>query len=86
MLPRGNPLRLRSIALFKELHRLGRDYPDPNYHFIPKLRSAFRKNAKLTDPEQIQKLHGLAEFVKKETETLYMLKKYRALRRRYVRD
>jgi hypothetical protein len=26
----GNPVRLRVLALYKELHRLGRDYPDPS--------------------------------------------------------
>ena len=67
MLPRGHALRARAIKLYKELHRLGRDYPDPNYHFIPKLRSAFRKNAHLTDPAQIEKLHALGQFVKKGT-------------------
>lgn len=65
MLPRGHALRARAIGLYKELHRLGRDYPDPNYHFIAKLRSAFRKNAHLTDPAQIEKLHALGQFVKK---------------------
>lgn len=25
----GNPMRHRVLALYKELHRLGRDYPDP---------------------------------------------------------
>jgi hypothetical protein len=24
--------RLRAIALYKELHRIGRDYPDPKYY------------------------------------------------------
>ncbi len=27
----SNQTRLRVIALYKELHRLGRDYPDPAY-------------------------------------------------------
>ena len=26
-----NSTRLRALALYKELHRLGRDYPDPSY-------------------------------------------------------
>ncbi|WFD26791.1 hypothetical protein MNAN1_001778 [Malassezia nana] len=67
-----------------QLHRLGREYPDPNYHFLPKLRAMFRKNAHLTDDKEIESKLKLAEFVKKETETLYRLKKYRTLRRRYV--
>ena len=65
MLPRGHALRARAIGLYKELHRLGRDYPDPNYHFIPKLRSAFRKIEHLTDPALIEKRLALGQFVKK---------------------
>jgi len=75
-----------------QLHRLGREYPDPNYHFLPKLRAMFRKNAHLTDTQEIESKLALAEFVKRETEStwraltaaLYRLKKYRTLRRRYV--
>jgi hypothetical protein len=26
--------RQRVLALYKELHRLGRDYPDPKYHHL----------------------------------------------------
>ncbi|SHO77834.1 Uncharacterized protein MSYG_2176 [Malassezia sympodialis ATCC 42132] len=84
MPPPGHPLRARAIGLYKELHRLGREYPDPNYHFLPKLRAMFRKNAHLTDTQEIESKLALAEFVKRETETLYRLKKYRTLRRRYV--
>lgn len=52
-----------------QLHRLGREYPDPNYHFLPKLRAMFRKNAHLTDDKEIESKLKLAEFVKKETES-----------------
>lgn len=82
-----------------QLHRLGREYPDPNYQFIPKLRAMFRKNAHLTDNAEIESKLALGEFVRKgtchthtETESrytrthpaLYSLKKYRTLRRRYI--
>ncbi|CCU97797.1 unnamed protein product [Malassezia sympodialis ATCC 42132] len=83
MPPPGHPLRARAIGL-TQLHRLGREYPDPNYHFLPKLRAMFRKNAHLTDTQEIESKLALAEFVKRETETLYRLKKYRTLRRRSV--
>ena len=48
-----------------QLHRLGREYPDPNYRFIPKLQAMFRKNAQLTDMDEVQGKLALAEFVKK---------------------
>ncbi|WFC97811.1 hypothetical protein MYAM1_000531 [Malassezia yamatoensis] len=69
MPPLGHPLRARAIGLYKELHRLGREYPDPDYHFIPKLQAAFRQNAHLTDHEQVESKLKLAEFVRKETES-----------------
>ncbi|KAJ9480295.1 hypothetical protein PHBOTO_003525 [Pseudozyma hubeiensis] len=72
-----------------ESHRAvqrGRDYPDPKYNFLGKLRSMFARNAHLTDEKEIQAKLDLAEFVKRETETLYSLKKYRTMRRRYVQD
>ncbi|SPC67590.1 uncharacterized protein UHOD_03597 [Ustilago sp. UG-2017b] len=86
MPPLGHPLRARVIGLYKELHRLGREYPDPNYNFLGKLRGMFARNAHLTDEKEIKAKLDLAEFVKKETETLYKLKKYRTMRRRYLKD
>ena len=44
------------------------------------------KNKEVTDPEQIQMLIARGEFVKKEIEALYMLKKYRTLKRRYYSE
>ncbi|KAF8606606.1 hypothetical protein BDV93DRAFT_489422 [Ceratobasidium sp. AG-I] len=75
--------RLRAIRLYKELHRLGRNYPDPSYDFHGKLRRAYERNAKLTDPVKIDSLLDLAEHVKKETLALYSLSKYRHLKRSY---
>ncbi|SOV03832.1 uncharacterized protein UDID_03597 [Ustilago sp. UG-2017a] len=86
MPPLGHPLRARAIGLYKELHRLGREYPDPNYNFLGKLRGMFARNAHLTDEKEIKAKLDLADFVKKETETLYKLKKYRTMRRRYLKD
>ncbi|CCF52295.1 hypothetical protein NDA11_005243 [Ustilago hordei] len=86
MPPLGHPLRARAIGMYKELHRLGREYPDPNYNFLGKLRGMFARNAHLTDEKEINAKLVLAEFVKKETETLYKLKKYRTMRRRYLKD
>ncbi|KAK6906915.1 hypothetical protein L486_04364 [Kwoniella mangroviensis CBS 10435] len=77
------PLRLKAIKLYKELHRLGRDYPDPKYDFNKRLRRAFEKNAKVTDPEQLKKQLELGEHIKKEVLALISLKKFRHLRRSY---
>ncbi|KAI3627197.1 hypothetical protein CBS14141_001198 [Malassezia furfur] len=73
MPPPGHPLRARAIGLYKELHRLGRDYPDPNYQFIPKLRAMFRKNAHLTDNAEIESKLALGEFIRKGTRALTQL-------------
>ncbi|KAG8968127.1 hypothetical protein FRC03_008480 [Tulasnella sp. 419] len=75
--------RLRSIRLYKELHRLGREYPDPAYDFLGKLRRGFERNRNLTDPEKIEKAFALWEYIRKETIALYSLKKYRHLKRMY---
>ncbi|KIJ29937.1 hypothetical protein M422DRAFT_187769 [Sphaerobolus stellatus SS14] len=76
-------IRFRAIRLYKELHRIGRDYPEPSYDFHGKLRRAFEKNRNLTDPKEIEKAFALGEYIKKETLALYSLSKYRALRRAY---
>ncbi|PWN38778.1 hypothetical protein IE81DRAFT_295814 [Ceraceosorus guamensis] len=86
MPPIGHPLRARAIGLYKTLHRLGRDYPDPKYDFLGKLRRTSFANAHLTDEKEVQKFLDIGEFVRKETETLYFLKKYRTLRSRYVKE
>ncbi|KAG2341395.1 hypothetical protein BDR05DRAFT_965448 [Suillus weaverae] len=74
--------RLRALALYKELHRLGRDY-EPSYDFHGKLRRLFEKNRNLTDDEEIEKALRLGEYIKNETLALYSLRKYRYLKRMY---
>lgn len=69
--------------MYKELHRIGRDYPDPAYDFHGKLRRAFDRNRNLTDPEEIEKAFALGEYIKNETLALYSLRKYRYLKRTY---
>ncbi|TFK46070.1 hypothetical protein OE88DRAFT_1638872 [Heliocybe sulcata] len=81
-----NVNRLRVIALYKELHRLGRDYPDRSYDFNGRMRRMFEKNRHLTDPEDIEKAIQFGEYIKSETLALYSLKKYRALKRMYPSD
>ncbi|KIK62380.1 hypothetical protein GYMLUDRAFT_242567 [Collybiopsis luxurians FD-317 M1] len=95
----GPSTRLRAIRLYKELHRLGRDYPDEqfvavistassanngsSYNFHGKLRKLFDQNRSLTDPEEIEKALKLGEYIKAETLALYSLRKYRHLKQNY---
>ncbi|KAI0205080.1 complex 1 protein [Astrocystis sublimbata] len=80
----SNPeLRRQVIAIYKELLYLGRDYPLGFSYFRPRLHRAFMANAHIRSDEDIQKGIERAEFVKKEIEALYYLKRYRTLRKRY---
>ncbi|KAJ7931381.1 hypothetical protein B0H13DRAFT_1594359 [Mycena leptocephala] len=74
--------RSRSIALYKELHRLGREH-DPAYNFHGKLRRLFERNRAITDPDEVQRAFQMLEYIKQETLALYALRKYRHLRRVY---
>jgi len=79
-----NPaLRREVINIYKELLYLGREYPLGYDYFRPRLHKAFASQASLTDEAEIRKRIERAEFVKKEIEALYYLKRYRTLRRRY---
>ena len=44
------------------------------------------KNKDVKDPQKIQELIARGEYVMKELEALYMLRKYRALKKRYYQD
>ncbi|KAF9223532.1 hypothetical protein BS17DRAFT_706176 [Gyrodon lividus] len=74
--------RLRALALYKELHRLGRDY-EPSYDFHGKLRKLYQKNRNLTGEEEVEKALKFGEYIKNETLALYSLRKYRHLKRMY---
>lgn len=62
---------------------LGREYPKGTVYFRERLKTAFLKNKDVTDPQQIRKLVDRGEFVIKELEALYFLRKYRAMKKRY---
>lgn len=80
----ANPaLRKEVIGIYKELLHLGREYPLGFDYFRPRLHKAFISNAGLKNEEEIRQGIKRAEFVKKEIEALYYLKRYRALRQRY---
>ncbi|OTB00416.1 hypothetical protein M426DRAFT_324285 [Hypoxylon sp. CI-4A] len=79
-----NPeLRRQVIAIYKELLNLGKDYPQGFTYFRPRLHKAFMGNAHLRSEEEIRSAIARADFVKKEIEALYYLKRYRTLRKRY---
>lgn len=62
---------------------MGRDYPKGYEYFRSKTKAAFVKNRHVTDPEVIQALLARGEFVLKELEALYYLRKYRCMKQRY---
>jgi len=75
--------RSRVIGLYKELQRLGRDYPDPSYDYHGRMRRLFENNKHLKTEEDINQAIRLGEFIKQETLALYSLRKYRHLKRMY---
>jgi len=84
MPPAPNPeLRRQVIAIYKQLLYLGRDYPQGYDFFRPRLHRAFMAKANLTDEGEIREGIARADFVRKEIEALYYLKRYRTLRKRY---
>jgi len=83
MVSQNPALRREVISIYKELLNLGREYPLGFDYFRPRLHKAFISKASLTNEEEIRQGIKRAEFVKKEIETLYYLKRYRALRQRY---
>nr|CAD7200699.1 unnamed protein product [Timema douglasi] len=69
----------------KLLH-LGREYPQGYDYFRARLKRAFTKNRDVVEPDQIELLLSHGQFVVKELEALYMLRKYRTLKKRYYHD
>lgn len=76
--------RRQVINLYKELLYLGRNYPMGYDYFRSRLKTAFLRNKDETDPQKIQQLVERGQFVVKEIKALYMLKKYRTLKKRYT--
>jgi len=65
---------------------MGREYPGGAEYFRVKLKTAFMKNKDVKDPKEIEGLIARGEFVVKELEALYMLRKYRTLKKRYYEE
>ncbi|KAF2868998.1 hypothetical protein BDV95DRAFT_578088 [Massariosphaeria phaeospora] len=68
-------LRHQVVRIYKDLLFLGRDYPQGYDYYRTRLRKAFASQRHLTDEDQIRKGITRAEFVKKEIEALYYLKR-----------
>ncbi|KAK5092795.1 hypothetical protein LTR70_005111 [Exophiala xenobiotica] len=73
----STPLRYQVIHVYKELLEMGKSYPLGFDYFRPRLHKAFMSQAHLQDEEKIKEGIKRAEYVKKEIEALYYLKKYR---------
>ncbi|KAL6854470.1 hypothetical protein J3F83DRAFT_754659 [Trichoderma novae-zelandiae] len=86
MMSANNELRRQVVAIYKELLYLGREYPLGYTYFRPRLHKAFMARAAETDEDRIRAGIKQAEYVKKEIEALYYLKRYRTLRKRYDSD
>lgn len=76
-------LRSQVINLYKNLLYYGREYPQGYDYFRARLKKAFAKNREIVDQNQIENLIKRGEFVIKELEALYMLRKYRHLKKNY---
>ncbi|KAF8362062.1 hypothetical protein PRIPAC_88985 [Pristionchus pacificus] len=79
----SNQLRQRVVDLYKTLHYMGREYPTGSKWFHDRLKRAFMKNVEETDPQKISKMCDHGDFVVKELEAMYSLRKYRAMKQRY---
>ncbi|AWO97897.1 LYR motif-containing protein 5 isoform 3 [Scophthalmus maximus] len=79
----ASPLKGEVMRLYKTLLYLGREYPQGAAYFRERLKAAFVKNRDETDPDKIRQLVARGDFVIKELEALYFLRKYRAMKKRY---
>lgn len=78
----GAPVMVMAL-IAAELLEMGKHYPLGYDYFRPRLHKAFKSQAHLEDEEQIRQGIKRAEYVKKEIEALYFLKKYRSMKQRY---
>ncbi|KAK1917130.1 hypothetical protein P3342_011975 [Pyrenophora teres f. teres] len=76
-------LRHQVIRIYKDLLFMGREYPQGYDYFRTRLHKAFASQRHLTDEAKIKQGIERAEYVKREIEALYYLKRYRTLRQRY---
>jgi hypothetical protein len=69
--------------LYKQLLYIGREYPKGFDYFRKGLKAAFLKKRHLQDPQDIQKAIEQGQYVYKELEALWFLKKYRTMKKNY---
>lgn len=69
-----------------QLHYLGNEYPNGSKWFHDRLHQAFARNANVKDEKSVRELMAKGEYVVKEVEALYALRKYRAMKTRYYDD
>ena len=62
---------------------MGREYPKGGKYFRDRCHAVFMKNKNVENPQEIKQLIARGEYVVKELEALYRLRKYRAMRKRY---
>ena len=62
---------------------MGREWPQGYDVFRERTKRVFVMNSSETDPVKVLKSIDLGNYVLKEIEALYKLKKYRTLKRRY---
>ncbi|CAD6195072.1 unnamed protein product [Caenorhabditis auriculariae] len=79
-------LRQRVVDLYKTLHHMGKEYPKGAKWFHERLKGAFLKNKDEKDPKKIEDLLLRGNFVVKEIDALYKLRKYRAMKQRYYEE
>lgn len=65
---------------------MGKEYPAGYDFFKLRLNRAFLKNKTEQNPERIKQLIKLGEYIIKELEAMYKLKKYRAMKQRYYNE
>ncbi|KAK9264321.1 growth hormone-inducible soluble protein-like protein [Lipomyces tetrasporus] len=76
-------LRSKVIRQYKQLLFMGREYPRGYKYFRDKVHAGFKKNADLTDAEEIEQKLKFAEYIEREIAALYHVRKYRAMKQRY---
>lgn len=69
-----------------QLLYLRQEYPKGADYFRGRLRAAFAKNKAVRDPEKVKELITRGEYVARELEALYYLRKYRAMKKRYYEE
>ncbi|KAJ3006081.1 LYR motif-containing protein 5 [Thoreauomyces humboldtii] len=76
--------RAQVKALYKQLIYMGREYPGGGIaYFRPKLKKAFMAKRDMRDPEEIDKALKQGDYIIKELEALWFLRKYRHVKQKY---